>query len=326
MSRRHSAHPLPVCDYEGSDYQAEFWEAGKREYEDRSEAIALGRLLPAGGDYLLEVGAGAGRNTPRYRGFERVALLDYSRSQLEQARRRLGDDPRFLYVVGDAYRLPFSARAFDAATMIRTLHHMVDPLRALRKIRGVLQSGTPLILEYPNKRNLKAIVRWLSRRQLWSPFDRRAVEFARLHFDFHPAAVRSWLELAGFRVGRQLTVSHFRSTILKQLVPVGMLVAADSAAQWTGGVVQLSPSAFIRAEAAGEDEDAPGGGFWRCPACESFDVRSAGDRVTCRACARVWVRREGIWDFKTPLAGARAARPREAKAPSGPAGRRRSPG
>ncbi len=55
----------PVCDYEGSDYQSSFWEQGDRRYEDQVEAIALRRLLPPGGKLLLEVGAGAGRNTPR---------------------------------------------------------------------------------------------------------------------------------------------------------------------------------------------------------------------------------------------------------------------
>ena len=61
----------PVCDYEGSDYQTTFWEQGERDYEDQAEAVALKRLLPVSGKLLLEIGAGAGRNTPRYNGFER---------------------------------------------------------------------------------------------------------------------------------------------------------------------------------------------------------------------------------------------------------------
>jgi ubiquinone/menaquinone biosynthesis C-methylase UbiE len=81
----------PVCDYEGSDYQASFWDQGGRDYEDRTEAIALKRLLPKSGGLMLELGAGAGRNTPRYRGYEQVVLLDYSTTQLQQARERLGD-------------------------------------------------------------------------------------------------------------------------------------------------------------------------------------------------------------------------------------------
>ena len=88
----------PVCNYEGSDYQTSFWDKGGREYEDRAEAIALKRLLPKSGKLLLEIGAGAGRNTPRYSGFERIVLLDYSRTQLEQAQQRLGASDRYITV------------------------------------------------------------------------------------------------------------------------------------------------------------------------------------------------------------------------------------
>src|SRR5512136_450933 len=80
----------PVCDYEGSDYQTRFWERGGREYEDRCESIALKHLLPKHGKLLLELGAGAGRNTLRYKDFDRIVLLDYSRSQLKQAQKLLG--------------------------------------------------------------------------------------------------------------------------------------------------------------------------------------------------------------------------------------------
>src|SRR5450830_106738 len=88
----------PVCDYEGSDYQTRFWEKGGRDYEDRCEAIALKSLLPQSGQLMLELGAGAGRNTTRYHGFERVILLDYSRTQLKQAQERLGTSDRYIYV------------------------------------------------------------------------------------------------------------------------------------------------------------------------------------------------------------------------------------
>ena len=58
----------PVCDYEGSDYQTSFWDKGGRAYEDRTEAIALQRLLPKKGRLLLEVGAGAGLTSLPRRG------------------------------------------------------------------------------------------------------------------------------------------------------------------------------------------------------------------------------------------------------------------
>src|SRR4030067_1145441 len=112
----------PVCDYEGSDYQTSFWEKTDRAYEDQVEAIALRRLVPSRGKCLLEVGAGAGRNTPRYHGFERIVLLDYSRTQLQQALERLGQNDRYLFVAAGAFRLPFVPGLFGAANTIRVLH------------------------------------------------------------------------------------------------------------------------------------------------------------------------------------------------------------
>ncbi|MDP2776289.1 MAG: class I SAM-dependent methyltransferase, partial [Anaerolineales bacterium] len=143
----------PVCNYEGSDYQQSFWEQGGREYEDRAEAIALKRMLPKNGKLMLELGAGAGRNTPRYTGFERIVLLDYSTTQLAQAQGRLGRSDKYIYVAADIYRIPFLDRLFDSATMIRSLHHMADAPKALSQIRKVLQPNAILILEFANKLN-----------------------------------------------------------------------------------------------------------------------------------------------------------------------------
>jgi ubiquinone/menaquinone biosynthesis C-methylase UbiE len=292
----------PVCSYEGSDYQARFWDQGDRAYEDQVEAIALRRLLPPGGARLLELGAGAGRNTPRYAGFDHVVLVDYSRTQLEQALQRLGAGPRYTYVAADIYRLPFAPSAFPAATMIRTLHHMADAPAALCQVRGCLASGGDFVLEFANKRHLKSIARWLLRRQAWSPFDRTPVEFAALNFDFHPRAVEGWLRAAHFEIGRRLTVSHFRLALLKRLLPLRLLVAMDSLAQWSGGLWQLTPSVFVGARAVGPDDPAPAGALWRCPACASLNLRQHLDGVDCLGCRRTWPLSDGIYDFRDPPA------------------------
>ena len=291
----------PVCDYEGSEYQASFWGAGDRAYEDRVEAIALRRLLPAAGELLLEVGAGAGRNTPRYMGFQRVVLLDYSHSQLEQAQRRLGRDSRYIYVAADAYRLPFVAGLFDAATMIRTLHHMLEPERALQQVRSVLQAGGTFILEYANKQNLKAVFRYILRRQRWSPFTPEAIEFAALNFDFHPKSVRRWLAESGFRLDRQLTVSHFRLGLLKRTLPLGLLVGLDALIQWTGDWWQLTPSVFARCTAVGDSASAEPGAFFRCPECGGDELEEGPDALVCPQCASRWSMRDGIYDFRRTL-------------------------
>lgn len=245
--RPEQSNTPPVCNYEGSDYQRRFWEQEDRAYEDLAEARALRRLLPPGQGRLLEVGAGAGRHTARYRGYRPVVLADYSRSQLLQARSRLGRQG-YHYVVADAYRLPFQPRSFQAATMIRTLHHLVDPAAALGQVQRQLHPGAPFILEFANKRNLKAVLRWALGRQEWNPFSPDPVEFAELNFDFHPKAVERWLTGAGFHVKRRLAVSYLRLPALKRLLPTPLMVFLDALLQPTGRWLAFSPSMFIRAE------------------------------------------------------------------------------
>ena len=288
----------PVCSYEGSDYQTSFWDQGGRAYEDQVEAIAIRRLMPASGDLLLELGAGAGRNTPRYQGFERIVLLDYSRTQLCQARDRLGDSPRYIYVAADIYRLPFVPGLFDAATMIRTLHHMAEPELALRQVRQTLQPGASFILEFANKQNVKAIVRYALRRQTWSPFNQEPVEFAELNFDFHPKAIRRWLMDSQLQVERQLTVSHFRIGWLKTHLPLDWLVRMDALAQHTGDLWQLAPSVFVKARAVGEGSKAQAETFFRCPECSHFPMHETPTEVLCLACERAWPYQDGIYDFR----------------------------
>ncbi|MEI2622975.1 MAG: hypothetical protein V9G23_02985 [Giesbergeria sp.] len=43
---------VPVIDYEGSGYKTEFWAGQGRDYEDATERLALGSLLPPTGGAL----------------------------------------------------------------------------------------------------------------------------------------------------------------------------------------------------------------------------------------------------------------------------------
>jgi SAM-dependent methyltransferase len=300
--------PAPqICDYEGSTYRTDFWEGRGREYEDQVERGALQRLMPLAGDRLVEIGAGYGRLFPLYRGYRQVVLFDYSRSQLEFAREQFGDSG-VIYVAGDVYRIPFAPGLFDTAVMVRVLHHMQDPPAALRAVRSIVHRDSTFVLEFANKQNLKAIARWALRRQTWSPFALEPVEFVALNYDFHPRYVLNMLHTAGFAPGTMRTVSHFRLELIKRVVPTGVLVWLDSLAQLTGNLWQLSPSVFVRSQAtgadqaAGADEAAPDGAFWRCPSCQSLDMDETEQGVTCKSCGAVWPRRNGIYDFKEPSA------------------------
>ena len=288
-----------ICDYEGATYRTDFWEGQGRDYEDRVERIAIGRLIPSEGERIIEVGAGFGRLADLYTGYEQVVLFDYSRSQLEYAREQYGDG-RFLYVAGDIYNMPFAPALFDTVLMVRVLHHMKNAPDALSNIRTITRRRGTFLMEFANKQNLKAIIRWLIGQQSWNPFTREPVEFVELHYDFHPSYIRETLEAVDFQPERTLTVSHFRVGFLKRLVPTAILARLDSLAQLTGNWWQLTPSVFVRSEARGEDAPAPEGAFWRCPACGSVDLGENDAGVTCNQCGSRWVKQNGIYDFKKP--------------------------
>jgi SAM-dependent methyltransferase len=294
----------PVCNYEGSDYQQSFWEQGGRAYEDKAEAIALKRMLPKSGKLMLELGAGAGRNTPRYAGFERIVVLDYSTTQLAQAQERLGRSDKYIYVAADVYRLPFRNGLFDAATMIRVLHHMADAPKALAQIQATLQPGAVFILEFANKLNLKAILRYWLGKQEWNPFSLEPVEFVKLNFDFHPKAIRNWLGGLGFTLEKMLTVSHFRLGLLKRLIPANILAAIDGLFQPTGALFQFTPSVFVKAVLPGDPNvDIPLNviELLKCPDCNHGNLKENADHVACPACGAKWSVRDGIYDFREKL-------------------------
>ena len=295
----------PVCNYEGSDYQQSFWEQGGREYEDRAEAIALRRMLPKSGKLMLELGAGAGRNTPRYSGFDRIVLLDYSTTQLAQAQQKLGRSDKYIYVAADIYRLPFLDRIFDSATMIRALHHMADAPKALSQVRNILQPGGVFILEFANKLNLKSILRYLIGKQDWNPFTLEPVEFVKLNFDFHPKAIRAWLSELGFTIEKTLTVSHFRLGFLKRLVPAKLLAALDGFFQPTGALWQVTPSVFVRAKVEGNSQkiELPMNviGLFKCPICGSGDLKDKQSHLLCPKCGARWSVNDGIYDFREKM-------------------------
>jgi SAM-dependent methyltransferase len=137
---------------------------------------------------------------------------------------------------------------FDAATMIRVLHHMADAPKALGQVKRALRPNGTFILEFANKLNLKAIVRFWLGRQAWNPFTLEPVEFVKLNFDFHPKAIFQWLTELGFTHEKTLTLSHFRIGLLKRIIPTGLLVFFDSLLQWSGAWIKVTPSVFVKAK------------------------------------------------------------------------------
>ena len=298
---------VPVIDYEGSGYRQDFWEGQGREYEDAVERIALRRLLPSRGGRIAEIGAGFGRLADLYLGYEQIVLFDYSRTMLSDAVRRWGDDKRFVFVAGNLYQMPLADQSLDALVMVRVMHHLADIPAALARLQALLHKDSTAVLEYASKRNLKAVLRWLTRRQPWSPFDPAPLEFVAMNFDFHPGWMGAKLKDAGLNVHQRYGASHFRLRTLKRSLPAQALARVDSWLFDIGGRYPLAPSVFVQALAP----DAPGrpqtdavaahSELFRCPACGAHPLSALSPvELQCPSCARKYMQRESIWDFKLP--------------------------
>lgn len=287
----------PVLDYEGSDYRTRFWENQGRDYEDQVERIALRRLMPPAGKTLIEIGAGFGRLAHEYTGYDQVVLFDYSRTLLREAQARLGNDPRFIYVAGNWYKMPFVTGLFDTMTQIRTIHHAADVPALFTELGRIARPGGNYILEFANKKNLKAILRHTLGRQDWSPYTHDPIEFVELNFDFHPIWIQQQLQTANFTPGRSLTVSHFRVGTLKRLIPTRLLAGADSLLQNTSSLAQLSPSIFVHSQHPAGTPAQPGT-FFACPDCHTPLDQIGSHSLSCTPCNQTFRVENGLFDFK----------------------------
>jgi len=295
--------PSPaICDYEGSTYRTDFWEGKGRDYEDAVERIALRALLPPAGQRYVDFGAGFGRLIDEARRYDQVVLVDYSRTMLQDAQSRLGRSDRYVYVAADVYRLPFAANSFDVAIMCRVIHHLADVPAALRQIRNSLTPGATFVLEFANKLNLKAMTRYLLRRQSWSPYAREPVEFVKLNFDFHPAYIQDTLRQVGFVPRRRRAVSWLRLGLFKSAMPLRMMVALDRLLQPIGDILPISPSVFVENKTPGERAPVVAtDAMFKCPACGAGNLRRDGAVLICPTNGERWAIHDGIYDFKEPL-------------------------
>ncbi len=292
-----------ICDYEGSSYRTDFWEGQGREYEDLAERIALRHLLPKRGRRLLDIGAGFGRLAEFYDGYDQVVMLDYSQSLLRQAQRRLGRDGRTLYVASDFYSMPFVDGSFDSVMMVRVMHHVEQVPRLLGEVARILAGSGTYVLEFASKRHLKAVLRYALRMQRWSPFDPAPYEFVEMNFDFHPAWMCQRLTEAMFHVKRTRTVSHFRLSLLKRLIPASILAALDGLCQPTGDWWQLTPSVFVQCAPGKTADISPTNCLFRCPSCGYGSLQQVSEALICKNCDRHWIIEDGIYDFRTSSPG-----------------------
>ncbi len=117
------------------------------------------------GKKVLEVGGGNGYFSSRFDPLCDLTVLDLSSHQLEA-------NPARTKVVGSVYEIPFADQSFDTVFCSNLLHHLDEPLRAVREMARVARST--VILSEPNASNL--LVKFGA---LLNPTERNAVSYTR---------------------------------------------------------------------------------------------------------------------------------------------------
>jgi SAM-dependent methyltransferase len=136
--------PDDVLGFYESGAEADRLRAGEGALELLRTQELLARFLPAGAR-VADVGGAAGHYAAWLadEGHD-VDLVDPAPSQVEAARERAGDPPRFRAHVGHALALDFADDTFDAVLLLGPLYHLPDRddrIAALQEARRICRPG-----------------------------------------------------------------------------------------------------------------------------------------------------------------------------------------
>lgn len=231
------------------DYRT-YWQG--REYEHAAEELAIERLL--GRERFrraIDVGGGFGRLSKLLtRHADSVLLAEPSQQQLDKAEDFLGDDPRVERRRLQAAALEQPAASADLVLCVRVFHHLPRPEAELQEIARVLRPGGVFVLEFANSANALRRLRLAlkGKRVPAEPLDLRTHnEAGGIPFVNHnPRTLLAQLDAAGFTVERKLSGSNLRSSTLKKIVPMRVLLVLERWLQPLLAPLWFGPSIWLR--------------------------------------------------------------------------------
>lgn len=245
------ASPYDLYNY------VDYWE--NRSFEDNCERLALEKLFKRIGERstLVDIGGGFGRLSTSYINlFEKCYLIDPSEKNLDQAKKMFGRHDNLIFVKGSLPDLPLRDDSIEMVLMIRVVHHIEDPGPSLKDIRRILVKDGYLILEVANKIHFLARLRAYLRGDFsfinnMSPLERRSEESIKegkiTFINHHPLKIIKDLEELDFKIVEILSVSNFRSEILKKVIPQSILLSLENLVQKPFAQSFFGPSIFILA-------------------------------------------------------------------------------
>lgn len=311
MSQNYNTKP-EIADYDASKYDYELYWKG-RAYEDMADKIALEDLLQnhiqkgkKEGIYI-DIGGSYGREALIYAAyFEHVILFDYSFNLLKKGKKYLDDKgiSNISYIAGNVYELPFSANSIDGGQMVRVMHHLKNPQLAIDEINRVITNF--FILEFANKIHakyvLKNILHSKTRNEL-TPLQQTFRSTSQgskgddqIFLNFHPEHINSIIAETNFVIKKKLSVSNFRSPLLKKFIPEAVLVGAEKRLQLSLSNFYFGPSMYYDLQKKSKILTKPFLSIENlivCPKChEQFH------NLLCPKCQFKFKINEGIYDLR----------------------------
>lgn len=242
--------------YDNFDYP-QYW-CG-REYEHESELIAIASFLKKIPHIhrLMDVGAGYGRLSPEYIfRTNQVYLVDSSAKLLKLARKKFKGNKKFKYIHSkiENVKNKIQYESMDLVIVVRILHHIEDLNKFIWTVDSYIKKGGFLILEFPNKKHIKSLIRELVRGNLTYPLDifpenKNKEHSATMPFkNYHPDLVRKVLLDCGYEIIEVRSVSNIRSEFLKRNLPKDFLLFIERTLQRILSLISFGPSIFILAQ------------------------------------------------------------------------------
>lgn len=242
---------VDVADYDGSGYDyREYWT--NRQYDDAIERRLLESILPTFGNSFIDIGGGYGRLLDVYHDrFKHITITDYSQKNLQAAQAKIAS--KGLHHVAtqhaNVYEMPFKDKSFDAALMIRVLHHLERPSLALHEINRILTPGGIFVLQFANKihlkNRLKNILPGTTKNTSLSP---KNISENGIFYQFHPTFVEEKLKENGFTILKSYSTNNLRIPFVYNHAPTTLLVGIDRIITPLFSRYNLGPSIFIVAE------------------------------------------------------------------------------
>jgi len=244
--------------YDNYDYPA-YWIG--RDYEHESEVLAIRAFLRKIPKIktVLEVGSGFGRLVPSYAFRAKKIILTEPSGKLLKISRLSYPEKNISFVQTTAKNLSKKIRrkSIDVAICVRVIHHVEETDELIENVCHVLKDKGYFILEFANKKHLKATFLEFLKGNFTFPIDifpsdkrsAKSIKAATLPFlNYHPDEITRKLIDCDFKVIETRSVSNIRSPFLKKLLSTESLVSLEKALQVPLSYLNFGPSIFVLAQ------------------------------------------------------------------------------